>query len=77
LGIGRLIGALMRNSSQAEYYRQQASRVRKRADLANTGEARASLLDFAQRWEMLANKAEPAAEQETVTIDWVRQLRLH
>ena len=75
--MGRLIGTIMRNSSQAEYYRQQASRVRKRADLANTGEARASLLDFAQRWEMLANRAEPATEQETVTIDWVRQLHLH
>ncbi len=67
----------MRYSSQAEYYREQASRVRKRADLANTGEARASLLDFALRWELLALKAEPAAERATVTIDWIRQPRFH
>jgi hypothetical protein len=67
----------MKHSSQADYYREQASRVRKRADLANTREARASLLDFARRWEMLAVRAQPAREQETVTIDWVRQLRLH
>jgi len=67
----------MRDTDQAEYYREQASRVRKRADLANTREARASLLDFARRWEMLANRAQPVAEQETVTIDWVRKLLLH
>jgi len=67
----------MKYSRQADYYREQASRVRKRADLANTSEARASLLDFAQRWETLADRAQPAAEQEAVTIDWVRQHPLH
>ncbi len=67
----------MKSSSQADYYREQASRVRKRADLAHTREARASLLGFAQRWELLAVRALPAAEPETVAIDWIRQPRLH
>ena len=67
----------MRYPNQADYYREQASRVRKRADLANTREARVSLLEFAQRWEMLALRVEPAREQEAVAIDWVRQMHLH
>ena len=45
--------------NQSDYYREQASRVRKRADLANTQEARESLLDFALRWERLATGAAP------------------
>jgi hypothetical protein len=64
----------MRYSSQADYYRQQASRVRQRADLANTREARESLLEFAQRWEMLAVKVEPAAQEAAV---WYPQPLLH
>ncbi|HWU54882.1 MAG TPA: hypothetical protein VN175_05220 [Rhizomicrobium sp.] len=63
----------MRYAGQAYYYREQASRVRKRADLAYTQEARASLLDFAQRWERLAVEA----EQDTVSIDWIRMPNLH
>ena len=64
----------MRYSSQADYYRQQASRVRKRADLANTREDRASLLEFAQRWEMLAARAEPAVGEAAF---WLPQPLLH
>ena len=67
----------MRFPSQADYYREQASRVRKRADLANTREARVALLGFAQRWEMLAIRVEPAQEQNTAVMDWIRQLHLH
>ena len=48
--------------NQAGYYREQASRVRKRAELANTREARQSLLDLAERWEKLAAGAEPAVD---------------
>jgi hypothetical protein len=61
----------MRYPSQAEYYREQASRVRKRADLAITREARASLLDFADRWEMLAFRAEPNG----AAMNWVGEHR--
>ncbi|HEX4636747.1 MAG TPA: hypothetical protein VH189_11235 [Rhizomicrobium sp.] len=42
------------NPSQAGYYREQALRVRKRAELALTREQRESLLELAQRWEKLA-----------------------
>jgi len=47
--------------NQAEYYREQASRVRKRAELAQTRDVRDSLLDLALRWETLAGSAEPGA----------------
>ena len=47
--------------NQAEYYREQASRVRKRAELAQTRDDRESLLDLASRWETLASSAEPGA----------------
>jgi hypothetical protein len=52
----------MRRETQASYYREQASRVRKRAELANSEEQRESLLDLAQRWEKLALGMEPALE---------------
>jgi len=49
---------------QAGYYREQASRVRKRAELALTQEQRESLLELAQRWDRLAVGTEPAGLSE-------------
>jgi len=47
--------------NQADYYREQALRVRKRAELAQTRDARESLLDLASRWESLASSTLPDA----------------
>lgn len=48
---------------QAGYYREQAMRVRKRAELALTQEQRESLLELAQRWEKLAVGTEGLSEK--------------
>lgn len=64
------IGGKMRYPNQVDYYRQQASRVRKRAELALTQEQRRTLLELAQRWERLAGEpaleAMPGISDETV-----------
>src|SRR6185369_16881271 len=62
----RLSGGVMRREipGQAGYYREQASRVRKRAELALTQEQRESLLELAQRWDRLAVGTEPAGLSE-------------
>lgn len=58
----------MRYPNQAGYYWEQASRVRKRAEQAESREARDTLLELAQRWERLAVSAEPVAELEAELI---------
>ena len=63
------------SSSQADYYREQASRVRKRAELEHIQRSREALLELALRWERLAAEAEPA--RPVMALGRPRKLRLH
>ena len=63
------------NSSQADYYREQASRVRKRAELEHIKQSREALLELALRWEKLATEAEPA--RPVIRLGRPRKLQLH
>ena len=58
-------------SSQADYYREQASRVRKRAELEHIKQSREALLELALRWDRLA------VEAARPVVGRPRKLRLH
>ena len=65
----------MSRSTQADYYREQASRVRKRAELEHIKRSREALLELALRWEKLAAEAEPA--RPVIKLGRPRKLQLH
>jgi len=65
----------MNRSTQADYYREQASRVRKRAELEHIKQSREALLELALRWDRLAVEAEPA--KPVIAFGRPRRLRLH